>query len=261
MDVVRRAVPADGLGGLREDRRGGESTRAVSRALDLLLAAAGDAGAARSRQTLSALARATALSPATASRLLGTLVDRGLLRRDSSGCYGAGPALLALAAGVMRGEPLHELAGPHLQALADQTGETANLGVAVDADSALYLRQVAGHRRVRATAWTGRTIPRAQTAMGAALAGDVTAQGWVARRGAVEPEITAVAAPVRAADGEIVAALTILAPSYRTGERRARALGRLVAEHARELSQALGAQPSRPPLAAAATQTIRRRSA
>lgn len=214
------------------------STRTVDRAFDLL-AAVTDGGPAGGL-SLSHLARAAGLSPATASRLLGTLVGRGLVRRDEQGLYRPGPGLMQMAAAVLRGEPLYELAGAHLTELAQATGETANLGVAVDDDRALYLRQAAGDQRVQTSSWTGRTIPRAGTAMGAALSGDVSAAGYAVSRGSLEPDITSVAVPVRNHHREIVAALSILAPSYRTDDRDVERYGALLVQHAGALSLALG---------------------
>jgi DNA-binding IclR family transcriptional regulator len=215
------------------------STRTVDRAFELLGAVTerGHAGG-----SLSELARATGLSPATASRLLATLVKRGLVRRDEQGWYRPGLGLMQMAAAVLRGEPLYELAGGHLVALARETGETANLGIAVDADRALYLRQVAGDQRVQTTAWTGRTIPRAGTAMGAALAGRALVDGYAVSRGSLEPDVTAVAAPVRDYHGAIVAVLSILAPSYRTDDGDVERYGALLVQHAGALSAALGAR-------------------
>jgi DNA-binding IclR family transcriptional regulator len=63
----------------------------------------------------------------------------------------------------------------------------------------------------------------------------------VVRTGAVEPEVTSIAAPVFGPDGEIVAALSVLAPTYRVTDRRVAACGRAVARHAGELSRSLGA--------------------
>lgn len=213
------------------------STRTVDRAFDLLAAVT---ESPRGGASLSELARATELSPATASRLLATLLKRGLVRRDEQGVYRPGLGLMQMAAVVLRGEPLYELAGAHLIVLADATGETANLGVAVDHDRALYLRQIAGDQRVQTTAWTGRTIPRAGTAMGAALAGEVGSDGYAVSRGALEPDITSIAAPVRDYHHEVVAALSILAPSYRTDDQDAERYGVLLVQHAAQLSLALG---------------------
>lgn len=220
------------------------STRTVDRAFDLLdavVAGNGRGGPSLGGASLSELARATELSPATASRLLATLVKRGLVRRDAQGLFRPGLGLMQIGASVLRGEPLYELAGGHLVELAAASGETANLGVAVDHDRALYLRQVAGDQRVQTTAWTGRTIPRAGTAMGSALAGLVGAHGYAVSHGSLEPDITAVAAPVRDYQHRIIAALTILAPSYRTSDADAGRYGKLLVEHATALALGLGA--------------------
>jgi DNA-binding IclR family transcriptional regulator len=209
-------------------------TRTVERALTLLSAVAQHGG------TLSQLARAAGLSPSTASRLLATLAGQELVRRDEHGRYHAGVRLRQLAAASLRADPLHELAGQHLTALAGETGETANLAVAADGRRVVYLRQVAGPKLVQTAGWAGRTIPQRGTALGAALRGDVGEDGYVARTGAVEPDVTSIAAPVYGADGQISAALSVLAPNYRISPPRVEACGRAVARHAGELSRSLG---------------------
>jgi len=211
-------------------------TRTVERALTLLTAVAEDGG------TLSQLARAAELSPSTASRLLATLAAQELVRRDEYGRYGPGTRLRQLAAVALRSDPVYELAGPHLAALASETGETANLAVAADGRRVVYLRQVASPKLVQTASWAGRTIPRRGTALGAALRGAVGADGYVARAGAVEPDVTSIAAPVYGADGQIAGALSVLAPNYRTSAGRIDACGRAVARHAAELSRSLGAR-------------------
>lgn len=210
-------------------------TRTVERALTLLAAVAEAGG------TLSQLARAAELSPSTASRLLGTLAQRELVRRDEHGHYHAGTRLRQLAAATLREDPLYELAGSHLEALAQETGETANLAIGADEDRIVYLRQVVGRQLVQSAGWAGRTVPRRGTAVGDALRGAVDGSGYVARMGAVEPDVTSIAAPVYGADGEIAGALSVLAPSYRVSRRRIQTCGRAVAGHAAELSRSLGA--------------------
>jgi len=206
----------------------------VERALTLLTAVAQDGG------TLSELARAADLSPSTASRLLATLARQELVRRDEHGHYHAGARLRALAAASLRRDPLHELAGPRLTALASETGETANLAVAADPRRVVYLRQVASPKLVQTAGWVGRTVPCRGTALGAALRGDIGASGFVARTGAVEPDVISIAAPVYGAGGDIVAAISVLAPTYRMTPRRIEACGRAVARHAAALSRSLG---------------------
>jgi DNA-binding IclR family transcriptional regulator len=210
-------------------------TRTVERALTLLAAVAEDGG------TLSQLARAAELSPSTASRLLATLAGQELVRRDEYGRYGPGTRLRQLAAVALRSDPVYELAGPHLAELAHETGEAANLAVPADEHRVVYLRQAASSKLVQTASWAGRTIPRRGTALGAALRGAVGEGGYVARAGAVEPDVTSIAAPVYDADGKIAAALSVLAPNYRVSPARIDKCGRAVARHAGELSRSLGA--------------------
>ncbi len=214
------------------------ATRTVQRALRLLGAVTENGG------TLSDLARMVELSPSTTSRLLSTLTISEFVRRDELGRYRPGPRLRRLAAAALREDPLFELAGPHLEELAEETGETANLAVSVEAGRAVYLRQASSPRLVRTAGWTGRAIPTRGTAIGAALRGDLGAGGYAMRSGAVEPDVTSIAAPVHGPDGAIVAALSVLAPSYRTSQRRVRSIGDAVAGHAGALSQSLGAPPT-----------------
>lgn len=215
--------------------QGSAGTRTVERALTLLSAVAEGGG------TLTELARAAELSPSTASRLLATLAGQELVRRDEHGRYRTGTRLRRLAATSLREDPLYELSGPHLEALAEETGETANLAVPADERQIVYLRQVAGRKLVQTAGWVGRTIPRRGTALGFALRGAVDRRGYVARAGAVEPEVTSIAAPVFGAGGEIAGALSVLAPTYRTSAARVERCGRAVARHAAELSRSLGA--------------------
>jgi DNA-binding IclR family transcriptional regulator len=210
-------------------------TRTVERALTLLSAVAQEGG------TLSELARAAELSPSTASRLLGTLAGQELVHRDEHGRYRAGARLRQLAAATLRSDPVHELAGPHLQALAGETGETANLAVSADARHAVYLRQVASPRLVQTAGWVGRMVPTRGTALGLALRGSLDGRCYVARTGTVEPEVISIAAPVYGPNGEIAAALSVLAPAYRMTAQRVDTCGRMVARHAAELSHDLGA--------------------
>jgi DNA-binding IclR family transcriptional regulator len=223
----------------------GTGTRTVERALTLLASVAEHGG------TLSQLARAAELSPSTASRLLATLAAAEMVHRDEHGYYQAGTRLRQLAAAILREDPLYELAGPHLEALAGETGETANLAVAADPQRIVYLRQFAGPKLVQTAGWAGRTIPRRGTALGDAMRGAVNDHGYVAREGAVEPDVTSIAAPVYGPGGEIAAALSVLAPSYRVSRRRIDRCGRAVARHAGELSRSLGA-PAPAPAARAA---------
>lgn len=213
------------------------STRTVDRALQLFTSVLdGEVG-----DTLSALSRATDLSPSTASRLLSTLAQHGLVRRTEDGRYRAGMRMKQLAAAALRDDPLYDMVGPHLDRLVAETHETASLGTLAGPDEVLYLRQVSSMtHQVQTVVWTGRTIPRTGTALGAALEGRVGPQGYQVSRRA-DSDVTAVAVPVFGHHGEILGALSINAPVYRTSDDDIARYGNALVRHAQEISNALGA--------------------
>jgi DNA-binding IclR family transcriptional regulator len=212
------------------------STRAVDRAL-LLLEYVVTASAA---PTLAQAARSARLPVSTAARLLATLEGHGLIRRADDARYWPGVRMFQVAAATMRGLPVYELAAEHLEALCGETGESSYLLVPAGTDQAVYLRQMESPSSIRHASWVGRTIPLAGSATGAALAGATGEDGYALNRGAVEPDTATAAAPVYAGDGEIVAAITVIAPSFRVDDDRLNAIGRVVARHANALSLKIG---------------------
>lgn len=213
------------------------TTRTVDRALQLIAEVVEHSGGA----SMSELSRGTELSTSTVSRLLGTLAQHNFVRRQSDGRYQPGDRLLQLGAMALRGDTLYERAGRHILELAEETGETANLGIGIEGDRALYLRQAPSVRVVQGASWIGRTIPVRGTAMGRALRGEVGTEGYAFSRGSVEPDVTAVAAPVRDASDAVVGALSVIAPSYRTDDDAVHEIGRALVAHAGALSVELGA--------------------
>jgi DNA-binding IclR family transcriptional regulator len=211
-------------------------TRAVERALALLEAVAEAPEGLR----LSTAARLAGVPTSTGLRLLRTLERAGHVRRDDRGRYAAGPRLFALG-GALDRLPLLELAEPHLRALVDAAGETANLAVPDGQGDVVYLSQVQAPHAVRYASWRGRRVPGDVSAVGAALRGETGEHGFVVRRDAVETGVTAIAAPVYDARLRIVAALSVSAPSYRVDERATDRIGRQVARAALDLSGDLGA--------------------
>jgi DNA-binding IclR family transcriptional regulator len=234
-DAVERHASADG-DGARADAPAATSTRAVERGLELLQRVAHSAGGER----LSDLARATGVPTSTALRLLRTLEGARFVRRDAGGGYHAGSALLALAATVDE-LPLIQVAQPRLRTLVDEVGETANLGVLDEDGNALYLSQVQSSHAIRYASWRGRRVPGRVSALGIALHGKAPAEGYVVRRDAVEPGVTAVAAPVRGPSRAVVAALSVTGPTFRMDEAAAAAAGAAVLREAAALSADLGA--------------------
>lgn len=222
------------MAGVAVQRQGG-STRAVERALHLLESVARSAGGAR----LSDLARDTGVPASTALRLLRTLEHERFVRRDDVGGFHAGSGLLALAAALDE-LPLIQLAEPHLRTLVETLGETASLGILDEAGDALYLAQVQSPHAIRYASWRGRRVPGRVSALGLALRG---AAPPVVRRDAVEPGVTAVAAPVRGPSGAIVAALSVTGPTFRLDDPATARAAAALTDAGAALSRDLGATP------------------
>jgi DNA-binding IclR family transcriptional regulator len=228
---------------VEKDNNRGE--HAVLRTVERALRLAHVIATAQSGLTLSAAAREVQLPTSTAARLLKTLEVCRFAWRDPAGLYHPGSSLLQAGALAVGKLPIYRLGEAHLQEIADYTGETAYLAVAEGKDHALYLRQVESPRAIRHATWTGRAVPISGTAVGAALQGRVGADGFVTSRGtAVEPDAAAAAAPVRDSTGTIVAAVSVIGPSYRITDTDLTSFGAAVAVHARALSAELGSPES-----------------
>ena len=214
------------------------STRTVERALQLLGTVC-DAG----QISLADASRGTGLSASTALRLLRTLEASGFVRRDEDGGYRPGMRLVQLGAQALSHESLVSLAQEPLFRLVAGTGESAYLNVraAGDNDHGIYIAVQEGTHSVRHTSWVGRSIPLEGTAAGAVLRGLTPEAGYVVVDRGVEQDVTAIAAPVMAGTGgaaRVVAALSVVAPSYRTGPEEVARIGKLVAAEARFLLEA-----------------------
>jgi DNA-binding IclR family transcriptional regulator len=216
------------------------------------------------------LARRIDVNASTASRLLATLLEAGLVTRaEGGGPYRLGLKLLALSDRVLAQLDVRELARPLLAALVAETGETATLSVPGRLE-AITVDFVPGPSSVVSMAWVGRpSVPHA-TAVGkvmlafapghlppgdlirftertitdpSALAAELDAireRGYGEAVGEREPDLTAIGAPVFARGGELAAILGLQAPSARMSMALRRALREPLLEAAARLSRALG---------------------
>lgn len=216
------------------------------------------------------LARRTGLSPSAASRQLGTLVRVGLVEHvAATGRYRLGTKLLRLANAVLGRLNLRDVARPHLEALVEAVGEAATLSVPGDGDaitvdfvpSDRYLQGVTrlgrpsvGHAtsagkvllafggvplpRGPLKAFTDRTITR-HRALAAEVA-RVRASGFAVAIDEREEGLAAVAAPVRGADGALVAIVALQGPSSRFDRRAIAAAVPRLLERTRAIGLALG---------------------
>ena len=224
--------------------------RATDRGLALLRVVADHAtdeagGATTQGIALADAARAVDLSPSTALRQLRSLEMAGFASRDSDGRYLPGPELLRIARSLAATATLPRLADAALLTLATHTGESAYLAEAADGRTAVYVASHPGSHAVRHVSWLGQRVPRRASAVGSALAGKVDADGVAVRLDAVEPGITAVSAPVRDSSAKVVAAVSVVGPSFRLTGKQLVAARMAVAKCARSIELALGvARPS-----------------
>lgn len=215
--------------------------RSSDRVLQLLTAV----GGSPIPLSLTEAAAQVGLVPSTALRQLRALEAAGLLERnDDDQLYRPGPRLVDLARTVFVGQSLPAAAQPVLDHLATTTGESAYLAVADAPRRAVYVATSAGLHALRHSGWLGRSFATASTAVGAALNGRVDADGCIAREGTLEAGITAVSAPVRAGGGSssIVAALSVVGPTFRLKGETLAEIRRAVDASARQFSTTLGHQ-------------------
>lgn len=212
------------------------------------------------------LAELTGLPKSTTSRLVSALERHGLVQR--AGGLRPGPVLLRLAQRGVPDATLVELAEDALHTLAEASGETINLGVPATA-GVDHVAQRDSRHFVGTTNWVGRRVPLHAASNGKVFLAfgvlplpgrlerltprtiterakleqaleQVRARGFATTHDELEIGLSALAAPVRGATGEVVAALSISGPTIRLTPERLQELAPLLVEQARLLSDRLG---------------------
>jgi IclR family acetate operon transcriptional repressor len=154
---------------MTEDRGTGEhgEIRCVGRALDLLeiMQRAAPAGI-----RVADAAAQLGVDPATASRMLATLISRGYASRTPSRRYTLGARSLRLATGWV--DRLILLAATPMARIANSCGETVYLLQLVGTE-AVTVAQLAGNRRAMIAGEVGPSYPLWATAAGRALLGSL----------------------------------------------------------------------------------------
>ncbi|GAA1822993.1 IclR family transcriptional regulator [Nesterenkonia flava] len=216
------------------------STRTVERALELVAAVC-----ERGQASLAEAARDADLPASTALRLMRTLEGQSFLTRNDDGTYRPGSRLIQLGAQAFSRQMLASLARSPMEDVVSATGESVYLSIEGHRDTALYISIVEGTHSVRHTNWVGRTIPLETSAAGQVLRDQVPEAGYVVVESSVEPDVTAISAPVRAG-GRVVAALSVLVPTYRIDQTKAARFGGLLLEAAQQVSHGLGETKENP---------------
>lgn len=196
--------------------------------------------------TLAAIAARTALPPATVHRMLAQLVEWGGVEHLAHGRYRLGTRIWRLGIGAHQVSQLREIGHPHLVALHVATGGTVYMGV-LDGHDALFTDRITRVRANEGSARPARRLPlyasgggRVLLAYSQQVLGEIRASAppevalllegigpqldHIRRAGACIvlndgwPGRSSVSAPIFAADGGIVASVTVAFPPSRIAQ-------------------------------------------
>ena len=216
----------------------------------------------------------------TAFRLIASLERRGLVEQNlDRGKYRLGVGILRLAGATTARLDVVQEARPLARTLATETGETVNIAV-LSEGAALYLDQIAGTSTLQPHNWVGQRIPLHATANGKVLLSGLTdeqiagevgqkfraytpttitslkkllldmdgvrARGYAVVADELEMGLTAVAAPIRNAHGDVIASLSVSGPTFRFDDERVNKATHQVLEAADEVSERLGWRVQKP---------------
>jgi IclR family transcriptional regulator, KDG regulon repressor len=222
------------------------------------------------------LGRRLGVDKSTAHRLLGTMAARGFVRLNPhTQRYQLGLRLVALGAIAARGVDLTDVARPVIETLRDETGEATSLAVYSEGE-AIFLAKATSDRALTVNHGVGTRMPAHCSALGKVLlAGHrdpeefdrviaqrglapntprsisdaevlrhhlkmVTARGWALDDEEFALGLRCMAAPVRDAAGDVVAAVGLSGPTNRVSHERVEALAERVRWASTTLSEQLG---------------------
>ena len=243
--------------------------QSVDRALTILqlLAESGELG-------VTEIAGRLDVHKSTAFRLLGSLEQHRLVEQlGERGKYRLGFGIVRLAGATTARLDLAREGGPVCRRLAGEINETVNIAV-MDAGAAVNITQEQGSAAVTAQNWIGQRTPLHATSSGkvllawadadalaavlkaglerrtpatitdpAALRAEldrIRQRGWACTVEELETGLYSVAAPIRGADGSVVAALSASGPSYRLGTESFPKMAKKLQAGADEISSQLG---------------------
>jgi IclR family transcriptional regulator, pca regulon regulatory protein len=192
--------------------------------------------------SLSEVAAATGLSRAAARRFLHTLVHLGYMH-NSAGRFSLRPKILELGYAYLSSLTLPEVAMPHLEELVEQVRESSSVSE-LDGEDVVYIARVPTKRIMRVTINVGTRFPAYATSMGRVLlaakpdewldkylssvklrgltdhtitspAGlrqelhKIRGRGWALVDQELEEGLRSLAAPIRDAEGTVIAAVNV----------------------------------------------------
>jgi DNA-binding IclR family transcriptional regulator len=260
MSVVEETQPRAGAGAA--------PVQSVDRAITIL-----EVLAREGESTVTGIAASLGVHKSTAFRLLATLETHRLVEQvNDRGRYRLGVGNLRLAGATTARLDVVSEARPLTRQLAGDTGETVNITVRSE-ESALYLDQVAGSSALQSHNWVGQRIPLHATSNGKVLLSELSQPdfdaalphlprftehtitsrerlrteldgvrrlGYALAVDELEVGLTAAAAPIRSAHGDIVASMSISGPTFRLDRQRLEETVPMVVAAALEVSHRLG---------------------
>jgi DNA-binding IclR family transcriptional regulator len=226
------------------------------------------------------LARRLSISTSTAHRVLATLAAERLLEQDAgTGRYRLGLALYELGTAVSEHVDLHQAALPVLTTLRHNTGEMVHVAV-LDGLEVVYVERLESHHMLPIFRRVGHRLPAHVTSSGKVLLAAlprpelesrlgghtlvartpktivdprillaeldrIAGRGWASNIEEGQLGVSSVGAPVRGADGAVMAAVSVVGAVARMrGGAMNRCIG-LVVESAAVISTRLGHRPPR----------------
>ena len=186
-------------------------------------------------RTLTELQESTGLPRATAHRLAVALEQHGMLRRDADGRFELGLGLVPLGQTAAERFPLIEHARRVLDDLRDETGESVQLFVREGAQRRCVLSLESTHG-LRWIVPQGALLPLDVGSAGRVLSGERSRMGWIQSVGEREAGVASVSAPVIAADGSTIAAVSVSGPIERLSRHPGKRFGDAVIAAAGRIS-------------------------
>lgn len=147
----------------KQPRQDSEYLSTLERGLSVLRAF----NQSRPEMQLSEVAAATGLNPAVARRCLNTLVQLGYVAQHGRR-FLLRPEVLVFGSAFLASMNIEQVAGPHLQAVRDETGDSSSMAV-LSGHDILYLAHVSTNRRIRLGASVGTRFPAYATSLGKVL--------------------------------------------------------------------------------------------
>lgn len=238
MDLTWQAEEGAAMHEDRSSEADGDFVQSLDRGLSVIRAFDAD----HPSLSLSEVATATGLSRAAARRFLHTLVHLGYMR-GTGGRFSLRPKILELGYAYLSSLTLPEVAMPHLEELVEQVHESSSVSE-LDGEDVVYIARVPTKRIMTVTISVGTRFPAYATSMGRVLLAarpegwldaylsavslrnltghtitstadlrqelrKIRARGWALVDQELEEGLRSIAAPIRDADGTVVAAVNV----------------------------------------------------